>query len=130
MMRRRRFRRSGGRLRTRALCSFLLGYHSWPGSFNSAQGSSGSVVMPQSIVASDYASMENRSQSSVGGPSYQTAYHVDTSHCIGCGACTQVCYIGAIQIINGAARIDRQLCIGCGACSTACPQGCIQLQRN
>ena len=129
-MRRHRFRRSRGRLHKRALCSFPLGYHSWSGSLNSAQGSSGSLVMPHSIVASDYASMENRNQSTVGGPSNQTVYRVDASYCIGCGACTQVCYIGAIQIINGTARIDRQLCIGCGACSTACPEGCIQLQRN
>jgi len=127
-MRRHRFRRSRGRLHTHALCSFLSGYHSWSGSFNSAQGYSRSLVMPHSIVASAPAFTENKSQSTVGGSSNQTIYRVDTRHCIGCGACTQVCYIGAIQIINGTARIDRQLCIGCGACSTACLQGCIQLQ--
>ncbi len=42
--------------------------------------------------------------------------------CIGCGACVTVCPHGAIELVDGVARVDRSKCTGCGLCGMACPQ--------
>jgi ferredoxin len=47
--------------------------------------------------------------------------------CIGCGACVDVCYVKAIRIEYGHARIDDR-CKGCGRCADVCPQGAISLR--
>lgn len=37
--------------------------------------------------------------------------HIDTEKCNGCGACTRACHEGAIDIIDGKARLTReQIC--------------------
>lgn len=51
--------------------------------------------------------------------------YVSETLCTGCGKCAEICPTGAIQIVNGQARIDRALCQACDACLTACPQGAI-----
>jgi len=51
---------------------------------------------------------------------------VDSERCTGCGACVEVCPVGAIALVNGKARIDEEACTGCGACVDACPEGTIQ----
>ena len=55
----------------------------------------------------------------------QTAW-VDVTRCTGCGACVEVCPVGAIALVDGKARVDEELCTGCGACVDACPEGIIQ----
>lgn len=40
--------------------------------------------------------------------------------CIGCGACEQVCPVGAAKIINGTSQIDRKKCTDCGKCAAVC----------
>jgi len=51
---------------------------------------------------------------------------VDVTRCTGCGACAEVCPVGAIALVDGKARVDEELCTGCGACVDACPEGAIQ----
>ena len=45
-----------------------------------------------------------------------------TEGCIGCGACVAACPQGAIEMVDGVARVDRAKCTGCGLCRIACPQ--------
>jgi Fe-S-cluster-containing hydrogenase component 2 len=51
---------------------------------------------------------------------------VDVTRCTGCGACVEVCPVGAITLVDGKARVDEELCTGCGACVDTCPEGAIQ----
>ena len=51
---------------------------------------------------------------------------VDVTRCTDCGACVEVCPVGAIALVDGKARVDEELCTGCGACVDACPEGAIQ----
>ncbi len=51
------------------------------------------------------------------------------SMCIGCGACTAVCPVGAISIgADGKAEIDQNKCVGCGACKETCPISAIDVK--
>ena len=47
--------------------------------------------------------------------------------CPGCGACEEVCPLGAISRVGGRYVVDNTVCIECGACETACPVGAITL---
>ena len=42
--------------------------------------------------------------------------------CLGFGDCARACKFGAIQIVNGIARVDREKCTGCGVCVEKCPK--------
>lgn len=48
-------------------------------------------------------------------------------HCIGCGACAQVCGQKAIFIEDGKARCIDEKCITCGYCGRACPETCLKI---
>ncbi len=53
---------------------------------------------------------------------------VNKELCLGCGACTGVCPVGAIQLgEDGKAEVDESLCIDCGACAAGCPVEAIEL---
>lgn len=47
--------------------------------------------------------------------------------CLGFGDCAAACSFGAIQVIDGIARINKALCTGCEACTVACPKGIIEM---
>jgi electron transfer flavoprotein alpha subunit len=49
--------------------------------------------------------------------------------CTGCGACEPACLYGAIEIVQGEARI-RETCNYCGACVPSCPFEAIVLTRD
>lgn len=50
--------------------------------------------------------------------------------CVDCGACTGVCFSGALALDPATARLklDRELCVACGLCVKACPFSCLSLK--
>lgn len=51
---------------------------------------------------------------------------IDTEKCNGCGACAEACHEGAIQMVDGKAKLIRDdYCDGLGDCLPACPVGAI-----
>ena len=50
---------------------------------------------------------------------------IQNQKCTGCGACMNVCPVGAIQLINGLASIDQDKCQQCEACLAVCPENAI-----
>lgn len=57
--------------------------------------------------------------------------HIDEDLCDGCGDCVPNCHEGALQIIDGKARLISDLmCDGLGACIGHCPQGAITMENR
>lgn len=57
--------------------------------------------------------------------------NIDESKCNGCGQCVPNCAEGAIQVINGKARLISDLfCDGLGACVGHCPQGAMTIEKR
>jgi Pyruvate/2-oxoacid:ferredoxin oxidoreductase delta subunit len=53
---------------------------------------------------------------------------IDDEKCNGCGLCIPNCHEGALQIIDGKARLISDLfCDGLGACLGHCPEGAIEI---
>src|SRR5512145_3377961 len=56
---------------------------------------------------------------------------IDESKCNGCGLCIPSCPEGALQIIDGKARLVSDLmCDGLGACIGECPEGAIEIEER
>ncbi|MDD4910553.1 MAG: 4Fe-4S binding protein [Candidatus Omnitrophica bacterium] len=56
---------------------------------------------------------------------------IDEGKCNGCGLCVPNCPEGAMQIIDGKARLISDLfCDGLGACIGHCPQGAITIEER
>jgi len=56
---------------------------------------------------------------------------IDEKLCDGCGQCVPECHEGALQIIDGKARLISDLmCDGLGACIGHCPQGAISIEKR
>lgn len=57
--------------------------------------------------------------------------HIDEQKCNGCAKCIPNCPEGAIQIIDGKARlVGELLCDGLGACIGNCPVGAISIEER
>jgi len=56
---------------------------------------------------------------------------IDEELCNGCGDCVPNCHEGALQIIDGKARLISELmCDGLGACLGHCPKGAITIEKR
>ncbi len=54
---------------------------------------------------------------------------IDENKCNGCGACAKACHEGAIEMIDGKARLTKEShCDGLGDCLPACPTGAISFE--
>lgn len=61
----------------------------------------------------------------------RTIIKIDEELCNGCEACVQGCHEGALQMIDGKARMVSELfCDGLGACIGDCPVGAITLEER
>jgi len=56
---------------------------------------------------------------------------IDEDKCNGCGICIPNCHEGALQIVDGKARLISDLmCDGLGACIGHCPEGAITMETR
>jgi ferredoxin len=46
---------------------------------------------------------------------------IDTTKCVGCGGCIDLCPVIAISMINDVVTIDEEICVKCGICIKVCP---------
>ena len=56
---------------------------------------------------------------------------IDEERCDGCGLCIPNCPEGALQIINGKAKLVKEsFCDGLGACLGECPRGALTIEKR
>ena len=56
---------------------------------------------------------------------------IDEESCNGCGACATACHEGAIEMIDGKAKLTREdYCDGLGDCLPTCPTGAITFEER
>ncbi|NQT75387.1 MAG: 4Fe-4S binding protein [Candidatus Omnitrophica bacterium] len=56
---------------------------------------------------------------------------IDEEKCTGCGLCIPNCAEGALQIVDGKARLVKEVyCDGLGACLGHCPEGAITIEER
>ncbi len=45
--------------------------------------------------------------------------------CLGFGTCVRACKYGAMELVDGVAKVDQDLCVGCMVCANVCPRNLI-----
>jgi electron transport complex protein RnfB len=56
--------------------------------------------------------------------------NIDDDACIGCGACTDRCWMEALKMDGDVAVRDFNRCIGCGVCRYVCPTDAMNVVRR
>ena len=57
--------------------------------------------------------------------------HIDENKCNGCGLCASACHEGAIDMVDGKAKLVREnFCDGFGDCLPNCPTGAITFEER
>lgn len=61
----------------------------------------------------------------------RTIININEEKCNGCGACAEACHEGAIQMVDGKARLIRDdYCDGLGNCLPVCPTNAITFEER
>ena len=56
---------------------------------------------------------------------------IDEELCTGCGLCVTPCAEGAIEIVDGKAKVVKEeLCDGAGFCLAVCPEGALTVEKR
>ena len=56
---------------------------------------------------------------------------IDEDKCTGCGLCAEACHEGAIEMVDGKAKLVREnFCDGFGDCLPACPVNAISFEER
>lgn len=56
---------------------------------------------------------------------------IDEDKCTGCGLCVDACAEGALEIVDGKAKLVREIfCDGLGACLGDCPEGALTIEER
>jgi MinD superfamily P-loop ATPase len=57
--------------------------------------------------------------------------HIDEELCTGCGLCVLPCAEGAIELVDGKAKVVKEeLCDGAGFCLAVCPEGALTIEQR
>jgi ferredoxin len=60
-------------------------------------------------------------------------YFIRDTHleeCVGCGNCTEICPVDAVEMVEDLPMVNDDWCIGCGVCAVSCPAEVISIKRR